>query len=117
MLFASGNLLHFLDIESGELKFLRTSGGITALQVHPTLVQSDHRHLRPVLLQVRLVGGEGGVAQVEERETASGSGAPDGGSSDEGDHGAPPDGLIGGQGLEVHHEGGLYRPSHTKEEL
>ena len=36
LLFASGNLLHFLDIESGELKFLRTSGGITALQVHPT---------------------------------------------------------------------------------
>ena len=35
LLYASGNLLHFLDIETGNLRFLRTSGGITALQVHP----------------------------------------------------------------------------------
>ena len=35
LLYASGNLLHFLDVESGELKFLRTGGGVTALVVHP----------------------------------------------------------------------------------
>ena len=35
LLYASGNLLHFLDIETGELRFLRTVGGITAIQVHP----------------------------------------------------------------------------------
>lgn len=36
LLYASGNLLHFLDCETGELRFLRTIGGVTALQVHPT---------------------------------------------------------------------------------
>ena len=36
LLYASGNLLHFLDCDSGELRFLRTIGGVTALQVHPT---------------------------------------------------------------------------------
>lgn len=35
LLYASGNLLHFLDIETGELRFLRTGGGVTAIQVHP----------------------------------------------------------------------------------
>ena len=35
LLYASGNLLHFLDCGSGELRFLRTIGGVTALQVHP----------------------------------------------------------------------------------
>ena len=35
LLYASGNLLHFLDCETGELRFLRTIGGVTALQVHP----------------------------------------------------------------------------------
>ena len=33
LLYASGNLLHFLDIETGDLRFLRTGGGVTALQV------------------------------------------------------------------------------------
>ena len=36
LLYASGNLLHFLNCGSGELRFLRTIGGVTALQVHPT---------------------------------------------------------------------------------
>lgn len=35
LLYASGNLLHFLDCETGQLRFLRTIGGVTALQVHP----------------------------------------------------------------------------------
>ena len=35
LLYASGNLLHFLDVETGDLRFLRTGGGVTALQVHP----------------------------------------------------------------------------------
>ena len=35
LLYASGNLLHFLDIDTGNLRFLRTGGGVTALQVHP----------------------------------------------------------------------------------
>ena len=35
LLYASGNLLHFLNIETGDLKFLRTAGGVTAIQVHP----------------------------------------------------------------------------------
>ena len=33
LLYASGNLLHFLDVETGDLRFLRTGGGVTALQV------------------------------------------------------------------------------------
>jgi hypothetical protein len=33
LLYASGNLLHFLDCDSGELRFLRTVGGVTAIQV------------------------------------------------------------------------------------
>ena len=36
LLYASGNLLHFLDCETGQLRFLLTIGGVTALQVHPT---------------------------------------------------------------------------------
>ena len=35
LLYASGNLLHFLNCETGDLRFLRTVGGVTALQVHP----------------------------------------------------------------------------------
>ena len=36
LLYASGNLLHFFDVNTEDLRFLRAVGGVTALQVHPT---------------------------------------------------------------------------------